>query len=200
METRTLGRELLLVAVLATAARSVPLPARAEAAEGTASPAAPPRTDGRLPAGVQPLGYALELTLDPALPRFSGRARIKVRIAEPTRAIVLHAKELDVRRATLRTPQGERAATPTLRKAAGSKTEREELVLSFDAPVGAGEAELDLTYEGAFGDKMRGLYHVQERGTWYAFTQFEATNMHAGWRAQSSVAGAVTGHMHWWEW
>lgn len=30
--------------------------------------------------------------------------------------------------------------------------------------------------------------------------QFENTNMHCGWRAQSSTAGAVTGHMHWWEW
>lgn len=32
------------------------------------------------------------------------------------------------------------------------------------------------------------------------FNQFENTNMHCGFRAQSSAAGAVTGHMHWWEW
>src|SRR4051812_41817241 len=31
------------------------------------------------------------------------------------------------------------------------------------------------------------------------FNQFENTNMHTGWRCQSSVAGAVTGHLHWWE-
>ena len=29
--------------------------------------------------------------------------------------------------------------------------------------------------------------------------QFENTNMHFGWRAQSSAIGTVTGHMHWWE-
>jgi hypothetical protein len=31
------------------------------------------------------------------------------------------------------------------------------------------------------------------------FNQFENTNMHTGWRAQSSTAGTVTGHLHWWE-
>jgi len=30
--------------------------------------------------------------------------------------------------------------------------------------------------------------------------QFENTNMHLGWRVQSSSAGAVDGAMHWWEW
>lgn len=30
--------------------------------------------------------------------------------------------------------------------------------------------------------------------------QFENTNMHNGWRCQSSAVGTVTGHMHWWEW
>lgn len=30
--------------------------------------------------------------------------------------------------------------------------------------------------------------------------QFENTNMHLGWRVQSSAAGTCTGHMHWWEW
>lgn len=29
---------------------------------------------------------------------------------------------------------------------------------------------------------------------------FEQTNMHLGWRCQSSVAGAVDTVMHWWEW
>ena len=33
-------------------------------------------------------------------------------------------------------------------------------------------------------------------GVW---NQFENTSMHTGWRCQSSVAGAVTGHVHWWE-
>lgn len=31
------------------------------------------------------------------------------------------------------------------------------------------------------------------------FNQFENTNMHTGWRAQSSAVGTVTGHLHWWE-
>lgn len=31
------------------------------------------------------------------------------------------------------------------------------------------------------------------------FNQFENTSMHSGLRAQSSAAGTVTGHLHWWE-
>lgn len=31
------------------------------------------------------------------------------------------------------------------------------------------------------------------------FNQFENTNLHTGWRCQSSAAGAVAGHLHWWE-
>jgi hypothetical protein len=29
--------------------------------------------------------------------------------------------------------------------------------------------------------------------------QFENTQMHTGWRNQSSAAGTCTGHLHWWE-
>jgi len=133
----------------------------------------PPRADGRLPPEVRPLHYTLDLVVDPAAPRFSGRARIKVKIAAPTRVIVLHARGLDIRRATLRAPQGELTATAALRKAAGSKAEPEELTLAFDQPVVAGEGELDIAYDAPFGTNMRGLYRVQERDAWYAFTQFE---------------------------
>jgi len=141
-------------------------------------PAVPaPRSDGRLPPEVRPVGYALDLVIDPATPRFSGHARIKVQIATPVRALILHAKGLEVRRATVKTrPHGELTAIATLRKAAGSKGEPEELVLALDRPIGPGEAEMDLDYDGPFGEKMRGLYRAQDHGAWYAFTQFEPTD------------------------
>ncbi|HEX2657607.1 MAG TPA: M1 family aminopeptidase [Polyangia bacterium] len=199
MHVMTVGRGLLVVALLATAAELAVSSVRAGEATLAAAVVPPARADGRLPPGVTPLSYALDLVLDPAQPRFSGRVRIKVRMESATRAIVLHAKELEVQRAVARTGQSERVATVALRKAAGSKAEREELVLTFDAPVGPGEAELDLTYEGAFGNKMRGLYHVQEKGMWYAFTQFEPTDARRafpcfdepGWKTPFTVSLTV---------
>src|SRR5205807_1035591 len=57
---------------------------------GDAAP--PPREDGRLPPGVKPTHYALDLIVDPSKPTFTGRARIGVVIDTPTRSIVLHGR------------------------------------------------------------------------------------------------------------
>jgi cytosol alanyl aminopeptidase len=164
-------RTKLLVLALVAGCNRGQAPVVADA--GAIAVVPPPRADGRLPPDVRPVRYALDLVVDPAAPRFSGRARIRVKIAAPTRAIVMHARGIDVRRATLRAAQGELTATAALRKAAGSKQEAEELTLAFDQPAFAGDAELDIAYDAPFATNMRGLYHVQEGGAWYAFTQFE---------------------------
>ena len=69
----------------------------APAPDGGARAVPPPRADGRLPRQVHPTRYALELVVDPAQPRFSGRARIAVVVDEPTSAIVLNARGLTVK-------------------------------------------------------------------------------------------------------
>lgn len=43
-----------------------------------------------------------------------------------------------------------------------------------------------------------GMRYAVPRGEGY-FNQFENTQMHTGWRCQSSVAGSVSGHVHFWE-
>src|SRR5690242_12376965 len=67
-----------------------------------ADPTPPPRDDGRLPPGVRPTRYRLDLTIDPSKKSFSGRAAIGVAIERPTRAIVLHGPALTIRSATLK--------------------------------------------------------------------------------------------------
>src|SRR5689334_18591319 len=100
MKLRTVGRAALLVVGVVLSGEIGTRPVWAADAGAAAAVVPPPRADGRLPASeVRPLGYALELVLDPAQPRFSGRVRIKVRLKTATRAIVLHAKELEVQRA-----------------------------------------------------------------------------------------------------
>src|SRR5262245_43336394 len=117
----------LIVVVLLAAGCKRPSPAPGAGAPTTP----PPRADGRLPRNVRPTRYALELTVDPTQPRFSGRARVSVAIDEPVSAIVMNARGLTVGSAALVSAGQRLPATATLRLAAGSKNEPEELVLAF---------------------------------------------------------------------
>src|SRR5689334_8861818 len=76
---------------------SPPLPAQSPAPD----PAPPPRADGRLPGGVIPTDYRLDLTVDPQKAVFLGHATLGVNIERPTRAIVMHARGLTVHLASV---------------------------------------------------------------------------------------------------
>src|SRR4029079_3268216 len=62
---------------------------RAPAPEATVAVPAP-RPDGRLPRQVHPARYALDFVIDPAQPRFTGRAQGDGIVDEPTRPDVEH--------------------------------------------------------------------------------------------------------------
>jgi alanyl aminopeptidase len=162
--------------------------------------APPARADGRLPRRAHATRYALDLTVDPSQPRFSGRARVTVRIDDPTSAIVMNARGLDVKSAAILTPGSRLPAKIELRRAAGSKDEPEELVLSFDRVMAPdSEIQVEIDYDGTFADGLRGLYRVQENGRWYAFTQFEPTDARRafpcfdepGWKTPFALAITV---------
>ncbi len=165
------------VVALAAAGACGPLPGPVERAPSSASAnasgstvaALPVReaTPGlRLPADVRPLGYSLELDIDPSKPRFSGRAELALSLATPRRSVFAHGKGLEVRRASFR---------------AGGQTwpavvERDSpQVLRFtseERPV-EGSVTLVVEYDAPFAP-LEGLYRVQSGGEWYAFTQLEA--------------------------
>ncbi len=138
-------------------------------------PAPKPRQDGRLPQGVVPTRYRLDLTIDPSEPTFMGRVRIDVQVTRPTRAIVLHARGPQVLTASV--DDGDKQwAKARGRPAANGKGEAEELVLVVPRPVRAGAAVIDIQYEAPFADGLRGIYRVKERGRYYAFSQMEPTD------------------------
>jgi aminopeptidase N len=143
----------------------------APAAQVDAVPA--PREDGRLPAGVRPMRYTMDLSIDPSKKAFSGQVRIALKLDRPTRAIVMHGRGMTIKEAFLHSGAGKLAGHAELRMAAGSREDPEELVITFPSEAPAGDAELDLAYEAPFGHGLRGLYHVDDNGTSYAFTQFE---------------------------
>ena len=161
--------------------------------------APPPRADGRLPRRAHPTRYALDLNVDPTQARFSGRARIDMRIDDPTSAVVLNARGLAVRSAAIVAGDSRLPMRIELRRAAGSKDDPEELVLAFDRVFAPGEMTVEIDYDGPFADGLRGLYRVQEGGRWYAFTQFEPTDARRafpcfdepGWKTPFTVAVSV---------
>jgi aminopeptidase N len=173
-----------LASVAACAASAPPPPAAAPtgapaaaAAPSTTPPPPPPGDDGRLPATVTPQRYALTLRIDPTQPRFSGVTTIQVDVPAPTFNIVLHGRDLHITRALARVGAGatEIAARTSMRTAHGG-AQPEELVLSFDQPLPTGTAQLEITYDAPFSRDLAGAYRVQERGAWYAYTQFESTD------------------------
>jgi len=122
----------------------------------------------RLPREVRPTAYDAALTIDLSAGRFTGQIQIDLDLAAPVEELVLHAAELRVERAALRSA-GSELRPAELRAARASET----VVLRFAAPVPAGPARLELGFSGEMTHGLRGLYPA---GPGLAATQFEAAD------------------------
>jgi puromycin-sensitive aminopeptidase len=121
----------------------------------------------RLPASPRPTRYDATLSIDMEGRRFSGHAVIHLTLAAAADEIVLHAADLDISRAVLRTGGGDRQVK-LIDPIPASETVRFHL----SAPAPAGTAELDLTWSGKMSTGLRGLYRAGD----VAVTQFEAAD------------------------
>jgi alanyl aminopeptidase len=135
---------------------------------------APPPTSVHLPTAVVPTKYKLELTVDPAKDRFSGRTTIAVRVNEATDHVVLHGRDLTVKTATVTAAGKRHTAQVRLRRSHGAKDADEELVLLLGDWLRPGDAEIQIEYDAPFGS-LWGLFKVTEGGKSFAFTQLEST-------------------------
>jgi puromycin-sensitive aminopeptidase len=132
---------------------------------------------GRLPLTTRPRRYELLIAPDLDASTFSGEVVIALELTEPTDTIVLHAKDLDV--ALVRLDQGG-PITAQLRVDA----EREHLVITTERPLAAGDAVLELQFDGRISHGLLGFYrstYVDEAGAdrVLAATQFEAPHARA---------------------
>ena len=121
----------------------------------------------RLSKDVLPSRYRLVFDLDFDTWTSSGHERIEVRTASPSRAIVLHALELEIKSASIdRTPV----------EAVSFDNESETATLRFASEVPAGEHTLEIAWKGGIRDSLRGLYRSLRGEERYAATQFEAAD------------------------
>jgi len=148
-------------------ARIGPLVAAAFLLAACSASSGKPGADGRLAQGVTPLHYDLALTVDPREERFSGVAKIRVKLDSSTRRFWLHSREATVETVSL--DAGGRTIAATW---ADGGEGFAEVRLASAAP--AGEATLTVNYDAPFNDSAAGLYHSESGGEKYAVTQFEA--------------------------
>ncbi|MEX2045951.1 MAG: M1 family metallopeptidase [Chloroflexota bacterium] len=121
----------------------------------------------RLSKDVLPSRYELRFELEFDNWTSTGWERITLRTSRPTRELVLHALELDIKTATL---DGALAEAPTY------DAEAETATLRFGREIPAGEHALEISWTGGIRESLRGLYRSLRGEERYAATQFEAAD------------------------
>ncbi len=133
---------------------------------------------GRLPNTTRPRRYELLITPDLDASAFSGEVVIALELTEPTDTIVLNAKDLDVSLVEL----SQDGAPVAARLAVDA--EHHQLVITAGTALRAGDAVLELQFDGAISHGLLGFYrstYVDEAGAdrVLAATQFEAPHARA---------------------
>lgn len=134
------------------------------------------RTDDagfRLPRDVVPRAYAIDLTTSPRRKSFSGSVAIELELRAPTESIVLHARGLKLRVATVRIGRKRHAARVRYQR------ERETASLHFDADLPKGPALLEIEFAGKLDERMHGLYLARSGPEIAIVSQCEAADARA---------------------
>src|SRR5215213_7028261 len=131
--------------------------------------AALPAFAQRLPTTVSPDHYDLAFVVDLGRERFEGTETIRVKVAESTTKVVLHAAEIDFKEVTIGAGAAAQAAKVTLDEPAQTAT------LTVAKPIEKGQTEIRIRYSGILNSQLRGFYISKTPERKYAVTQFEAT-------------------------
>ena len=107
----------------------------------------------RLPSTLRPTTIDLHFELDPGERTFRGEARYALQLDRRARQIVLHAADLRISRARLRSSSGH-----DLVGRIETHPDSEIVVVHFDRFVPAGVTRLELKFRGRVRNDLRGLY------------------------------------------
>jgi len=165
---RRRGLFLFVLLVLGLSASTRPVPCFAAAPPDQAAAPAPAPPQLRLPSGVHPARYAVNLTLSPESEDFSGTIDIEIASDVPQPVLWLNARNLVVSEASVKTA----AATLHPRIVPGGD---DFVGLAFEKPVEPGRMTAHVAYTGTASAKdLDGIFRQKEGDDWYVFTQFEA--------------------------
>ncbi len=132
----------------------------------------------RLPTGVIPSHYRLDLIPDLEGSSFTGSVTISIEVVEPANIISLHALDLDIHSATLRTERDGSAHETEVAVTVDRDVEMVRLECAEVLQTGA--AELHFEFSGELNDQLVGFYRstMTVDGTEHriAVTQFESTH------------------------
>jgi alanyl aminopeptidase len=133
----------------------------------------PPKTRLAEVQNVQPVDYTVDLTLDPAKTTFTGAIVIRLDVREPLQTLWLNQEKIHIGSAVL-SAQGIERLGQTIPGG-------DDFVgLRFPNPIPAGSALVTIRYTGeVVANNSSGVFHQQENGDWYLFTQFEPTDARA---------------------
>lgn len=121
----------------------------------------------RLGSEVVPYAYRLEVRPDLHRGTFVVEEAIAVRVDERVSSITLHAVDLEVESASVRSAEGKQKPRVEIDSAS------QLLTLRLERPVEPGEAEIRLVVRGTIGRTLRGLYLSESGGRRYAITQLQ---------------------------
>ncbi len=124
----------------------------------------------RLPEGVRPEHYTLQLTPDLKAATFTGAESIEVVLAQPSSTITLNAAEIAFKTVTATAAGKESTARVSLDQA------KQQATFTFASPLPAGPVTLKISYTGILNGQLRGFYLSKTERRNYAVTQFEPTD------------------------
>ena len=152
----------------AALALSIHAPAWSQVAAPTTVQDVPPLPIGKLTGQVQPKAYRLDLAIDPAQERFSGKTEIDAELKSASRTIDLHWRDLTLR--TVEVLAGGKVLRPSWQQMNETGVGR----LTFAEPVPAGPVTFRFAYDAPFQTAPAGLFRVKVADEWYAWTQLES--------------------------
>jgi cytosol alanyl aminopeptidase len=124
---------------------------------------------GKLPTGIAPTHYALSLKVDPRAARFSGTAKIRIRLDRAADHLWLHGRKLTLTDSALIDAAGKRHKLATVMHAESGLIE-----VRFGATLPAQDAELVIEFNAPFNPESEGLFVTKVGKESYAVTQMEA--------------------------
>jgi alanyl aminopeptidase len=132
----------------------------------TAVAAVPYRPTFRLPDDVVPLKHSVELSIDPNLATFDGKAAVEVDLRRPETLIWVNGRNLMPREASVEF-SGRRL--PARIESAGG----EFIGVRLYTTIGPGHATLTFSYQGHLDERqVLGAYRRKVDGEWYVYTTF----------------------------